>query len=336
MHAQVAQTLLHLQLDEPVAFKNLSMFPLLDGATGSPDYLMLEEALLANLVTVSEVHEGGAVNNLKVTNRAQQAVLIVDGEELIGAKQNRVVNLTILVPAEETIVIPVTCVEQGRWSHVSRDFRASRQAMPSTIRARKAEQVYYRRMTTGEALADQVMLWGDIAMLQMALDVDSPTGAMADIYDRYNVTLRDYERALKPLEGQVGALFAVNGRIVSLDVFDYARTFRLFFPKLVRSVALDAIRYFEGEFTPLTSDAAKEFVHRVAHAETQVFPAVGEGEDVRFRTAGVVGSALLARGRVVHLCAFASPDLPNEREDDVFDLFTSLSRPSARFRRHRW
>ncbi|GIV17838.1 MAG: hypothetical protein KatS3mg022_3273 [Armatimonadota bacterium] len=66
------------------------MFPLLDGAAGSSDYLMLEEALQANPLTVTEVHEGGVVNNLRVTNRAQQAVLIVDGEELVGAKQNRI------------------------------------------------------------------------------------------------------------------------------------------------------------------------------------------------------------------------------------------------------
>lgn len=336
MHTQIAETLLHLQLGDPVTFKNLSMFPLLNGVTGSPDYLTLEDALQANLVTVSEVHEGGVVNNLKVTNRAPQAVLIVDGEELIGAKQNRVVNLTILVPAEQTVVIPVTCVEQGRWHHVSRHFRTSRQAMPSTMRARKAEQVYYRRMTTGEAYADQTALWDEIAVRQMEMDVHSPTASMADIYDRFDVTLRDYERAFEPLSGQVGALFAINGRIVSLDVFDYASTCARFFPKLLRGCALDAISYFQPQFTPLSMSAVKDFLHRVAHADAQAFPAVGEGEDVRFRAAGVIGAALIARDRTVHLCAFTSPDAPDEREESAFGLFTTLSRPSARWRRHRW
>lgn len=68
----------------------MSCFLCWTGAAGSPDYLMLEEALQVNLLTVTEVHEGGVVNNLRVTNRAQQAVLIVDGEELVGAKQNRI------------------------------------------------------------------------------------------------------------------------------------------------------------------------------------------------------------------------------------------------------
>jgi len=332
MHVLAAQRLQSLKLGEAVTFKNLTMFPLLDGVQGEPDYLTLDDALQKGLVSVTEVHEGGIVNNLKVTNRSGFAVLIVDGEELVGAKQNRVVNLTILVPAQQTVVIPVTCVERGRWHHVSREFYTSRQAMPATMRARKSEQVFARRMTEGDAYADQYALWDDVAMRQIALEVESPTGAMTDIYDRYEHTLSDYEQAFQPLEPQVGALFAINGRIVGLDLFDFAQTFRRFFPKLVRSNALDAITFFQPEFTPMTADGAQQFIERVARADSQIFPAVGEGEDVRFRAAGVVGSALVARERVVHLCAFAH----NSGEDGQYELFTSLIRPGERRRRHWW
>ncbi len=332
MHVLAAQRLPSLKLGEAVTCKNLTMFPLLDGVQGDPDYLTLDDALQQGVVSVTEVHEGGIVNNLKVTNRSEFAVLIVDGEELVGAKQNRVVNLTILVPAQQTVVIPVTCVEQGRWRHVFHEFYTSRQAMPATMRARKSEQVFARRMTEGDAYADQYALWDEVAMRQMVLEVESPTGAMTDIYDRYEHTLSDYEQAFQPLEAQVGALFAINGRIVGLDLFDFAQTFRHFFPKLVRSNALDAITFFQPEFTPLTADGAHQFIERVARADSQVFPAVGEGEDVRFRAAAVVGSALVARERVVHLCAFAH----HSGEDDQYELFTSLIRPSERRRRQWW
>lgn len=331
----IADRLQCVQLGEATTFKNLSLFPLLNGTPGAPDYLTLEEALQAGLVSVTEVHESGEVNALKVINRAPQAVLIVDGEELVGAKQNRVVNLTILVPAEQTVVIPVTCVEQGRWHHVSRGFRTSPQTMAATMRARKSRQVYYRRETVGDALADQGALWEHISMLAMDMGVHSATEALSDIYAQYEPTLRDYERAFQPHEGQVGALFAVNGRIVSLDLFDYARTFALYFPKLLRSVALDAIAYFQPQFTPLSREAAQQFLERVARADARGFPTVGEGEDVRLRGAGVVGSALVAHERVVHLCAFALPDSTDTPDDRSFDLFTSLSRPSARLRRQR-
>ena len=44
----------------------------------------------------------------------------------IRAKQNRILNLTILVGGGKKLLIPVSCVKQGRWSYRSRDFRPAR------------------------------------------------------------------------------------------------------------------------------------------------------------------------------------------------------------------
>jgi hypothetical protein len=61
-------------------------------------------------------------------------VLILDGEELVGAKQNRIVNTTILVAAGAEIVIPVSCVEQGRWTYKSDAFSSKHRVMSPSIR----------------------------------------------------------------------------------------------------------------------------------------------------------------------------------------------------------
>ncbi len=332
MHQAISDVFKRLSIGEPVSHKNLTVYPLVDGSSGEPDYLLLERALQEGLVSVTEVHGAGSVNHLKVTNQAKFAVLIMDGEELVGAKQNRVVNLTILVPAQQTIVIPLTCVEQGRWHHVSPQFRASRQAMPATMRARKSQQVFYTRIATGQAMADQAEMWYELDERQQMLNAFSPTSAMADIYARHEASLQDYERAIQPLEGQVGALFVMNGGIASLGVFDFTQTLWAFFPKLLRAAALDAISFFTPESTPISLGAVQDFVQRVAHAESQVYPAVGEGEDVRFRAAGIIGSALVARERMVHLCAFSSPE---ESGETFHSTMTRLNRPSERDRRMR-
>ena len=71
-----------------------------------------------------EVSEGGHVPETEeIVNEGELSVLLLDGEELLGAKQNRVLNLTILVPAHQTCVVPVSCVESGRWHHVSGRLR---------------------------------------------------------------------------------------------------------------------------------------------------------------------------------------------------------------------
>ncbi|MBT8446990.1 MAG: hypothetical protein KJO38_07570, partial [Gammaproteobacteria bacterium] len=97
------------------------MFPLLSEQNSPLDYLLLGDAVENGWARVQEVSDSGNVPELRVENKADRPVLIMDGEQLIGAKQNRVANLTLLLPAGKTTVIPVSCVEQGRWRSVSDD-----------------------------------------------------------------------------------------------------------------------------------------------------------------------------------------------------------------------
>src|SRR5262245_14278026 len=103
-----------IRLNESVSFKNLTLNAL-TGPSCEPDYLTLDEALDSNTAHVTEVSESGSVPELVFKNEHDRAVLLVDGEELIGAKQNRILNISILVPARSTLTIPVSCVEAGRW-----------------------------------------------------------------------------------------------------------------------------------------------------------------------------------------------------------------------------
>ena len=80
---------------------------------------------------VEEVNESGSVPNLAVTNKCKRPLLIPEGEILIGAKQNRVINVTVLVAAGVKFVLPVSCVEAGRWRYQSRHFESKFCAPPS-------------------------------------------------------------------------------------------------------------------------------------------------------------------------------------------------------------
>ncbi len=120
------------------SYKNLAVFPLLSPYAVPADYLTLDEALTGGLIEVAEVSESGSVPKLKVINKAAKMVLILDGEELVGAKQNRIVNTTILVAAQSTTVIPVSCVEQGRWSYHSPRFFSEKRMMSPGLRAMKS------------------------------------------------------------------------------------------------------------------------------------------------------------------------------------------------------
>ncbi len=79
------------------------MYPLRSPLEGTVDYMLLRDALVAGLVTIREVSERGSVPDLLVDNRAGRPVLIVDGKEFVGAKQNRVANLTLLIVASRAV-----------------------------------------------------------------------------------------------------------------------------------------------------------------------------------------------------------------------------------------
>ena len=159
----ISDRLEQIKVGTKITFRNLTIFPLLNGGGRQPDYLTLDEALAQQSAKVTEVSEGGSVPELKFVNKSDRSVLLLDGEELIGAKQNRILNLTILVPAKQSLVIPVSCVEQGRWSYQSAEFSSAPRTHYATGRAMKMSQVTNSLDTKGERYSDQSTLWTDIS-----------------------------------------------------------------------------------------------------------------------------------------------------------------------------
>lgn len=86
------------------------------------DCLTSAQALSAKIVTVTEVGQGGSVNHLLVRNTSPHFVFFTDGDILIGARQNRVLNVSLLLAPHSETVVPVSCVEQGRWHPMSKEL----------------------------------------------------------------------------------------------------------------------------------------------------------------------------------------------------------------------
>ena len=98
--------------------------------------------------------------------------MLLDGEELIGAKQNRILNTTIMIEAKTTQKIPVSCVEQGRWRHVSAKF-ASGMYAPPELRQNKSRAVSRGYASCGQAVSDQSEVWHNVQRLAVDLHAHS-------------------------------------------------------------------------------------------------------------------------------------------------------------------
>jgi hypothetical protein len=339
----IAHTLASVVIGQPLRFENLVMFPLLErrqageaeeprkhrriksngasrdprgaganrGESRIPDwYHVLDDAITGGFVEITEVSDQGSVPELRVVNRGLKPALIVDGEELVGAKQNRVVNLSILVAAQSELTIPVSCVEAGRWRARSRAFSAAPRTQYASGRARRMAQVTRSMQASGRYYSDQAEVWSDIAHKAALLHSSSPTGAMEAIFVDHAAFLDASVAALKPVDRQIGATFMIGDRVIGFDLFDVESTLRKLLPKLVRSAAVEVL---EAKETGASRDAraallqqsCAQFLAVVAGAPAIARGAVGLGEDVRITGHGLAGAALVANGHVVHLSAFA-------------------------------
>lgn len=144
---------------------------------------------------------------------------------------------------------------------------------------------------------------GKVAFCQ----AESDTLAMADAYQSRDRQLSAYVSAFQAEKGQRGAVVAIDGKAVGLELFDSANAFARYLEKLVRSYALDAIETEAGKTVAPSEADVLRFLDSIHSAAAERFPAVGEGEDIRLTGEGVSGGALMANGRVVHLAGFAMP-----------------------------
>jgi hypothetical protein len=178
VHNPIERALAGITLGPAVAVENLVMFPLLGPSLKTVDYITLDDAIGQNASEITEVSAQGTVPELRVINRGVKPTLIIDDEELVGAKQNRIVNLTILVAAKSELIIPVSCVEAGRWRAKSRRFTAAPRTQYATGRAKRMAQVSRSMASSGARRSDQSAVWADIAEKSARLESLSDTSAM--------------------------------------------------------------------------------------------------------------------------------------------------------------
>src|SRR5208282_3073679 len=173
-------------------------------------------------------------------------------------KQDRVLNLTVLAPAKRTTLIPVSCVEPGRWRMATPDFQVANHVMYSRGRAARCAQVTASMRASGTHGSDQAQVWDELAAKASRLGVESPTGAMAVMYERHALLIEEYVRAFAWTEGQTGVLCVIGRHPLALDLFDHSETMRRLFPKLVRSYALDALDAEQSVRVPAHASLASE------------------------------------------------------------------------------
>jgi hypothetical protein len=294
-----------VQVTAPQEAAGLQVFGLRREAGTALDYTTLDDALAARTLEITEVNESGSVPTLRVRNSADTLVFLMAGEQLVGAKQNRVLNASLMIDARTDLPIPVSCVEAGRWGYRSRHFSSGGTSSHGHLRHKMSRQVTASYRSSGRPASDQAAVWSEVARKLDTMGSSSPSSALHQAYEDHTRRLGDVLGRLQVPEDCCGVAFAIGGRLAGADLFDRPQTLCKLWPKLVRAFAIDALEGAAPVEAPLTAEAVHEWLLSAAAAKAEPFKSPGLGDDVRLEGPNLVGAGLVVREQPVHVELFA-------------------------------
>ncbi len=321
--------MLEASLGVPQQHRHLTLFPIVAEKDRRLPYLLLQEALESGSVTIREVGEG-SVPTLEALNESMRPVLILDGEELKGAKQNRITSRSLILEPGSKTLMPVSCVEQGRWRQVSDHFTGNDHHAPSKVRrhARRVESSRVRetgRASHRDLSAAQGAVWDEIRSYEGAAGRHSETGAMNDLYDGFQAQMERWMEAFPPVDRQVGLLAFSGDEVLGMDALGSGEIYLLLHRRLLTGYIMDALCDRGDGGSGPGEEAALAFVDRVRKARRVPSGSVGAGE-YRVLRGEVLGGELVEGGHLVHLSAFPGGE-EGHRDDPI---------PGPRMRRKRY
>jgi hypothetical protein len=316
-----------LTVGSPDVFGGLAVYPVRGPAPDQP-YISFAQGREAG-VALKELEGGASVNDLLIRNPTDYPVLLFEGEEVLGAQQNRTFDVTALIGTHSQHQIPVSCVEAGRWdsSRRSEDFAPAPQTAHTNLRRRKAVMVQASLEAGGPARANQTQVWSEVDTTLDQAAANSPTRALDDAFEQHRNRLDRFNDAIRLQDGQSGALVALAGRLVVLDWVSRPEVFASLHSALIHGYALDAIEAEAAE--PPSLEEANGFVSLALGARTGERDGIGLGREIRFAESSLIGSGLAAGAELVQLTVHK--DEPSEAQSGTIDS-GRIRRPSRRRR----
>jgi hypothetical protein len=224
-----------LSVGKPAVYGNLAVYPvyLPGGGEKLGDVLTMAEAVEAGKFKIAELGEGASVNTLEVHNDTDKYVVLLAGEMVRGAKQDRIISFDVVVPPRGKVGVDAFCVEAGRWTEVSKHFEYEKEIAPASVRS------------AAQGKRDQNQVWAEVSKVNMERGAVTGTDALTASYDdpEFQADVKKYEKALKDLAKKkevVGVIVVAEGKVKAGDVFANHDLFAAVWPRLLTSYAMDA------------------------------------------------------------------------------------------------
>jgi len=283
-----------LTISSPFNSENMSVFPI-RGAERLPDasFITLDEALVHKLLVV---HETGSVGELAVENLSSSfEVFIQAGDIVKGGMQDRVLAYDVIVPAKSgRVPVGAFCVERARWRQrgdedVAQFMRSENRVhsarLVSAMRKKSQGEVWkevcYAQAQLSERLGKDVRSLDSETSLQLSLEDDEIKKRTKPYIDKLidTITSEIDANGERALENAIGYAVAINGKLISAELYSSKALFSRLWPKMLKTNAVAAVSEFDekAKFSAATIDDVGTYLNDtkdVPVSEYQVPPRV--------------------------------------------------------------
>jgi len=233
---------------------NLSVVQLQLKNSQNMNVLSFHEAIKMKCVEVKEIEDNETVNEVILTNISLHHILVLDGDLLKGAKQNRVANTSILIGPMSKVTIPVSCVERGRWHYKSNNyengscasFKTSNHIAQKQIRMQKSFDIYDKKIKSNsisnnlnDFKANQQEVWNVVEHNLTDCKVDSASEDYFMIYDNNIAEIEQTSSAFKANDKANGLAYYINGELMGVELFNNSTLYSDYFDKILNSIAIE-------------------------------------------------------------------------------------------------
>ena len=292
----VSGTKITIELLESQKHKNVEVIPIKSDSFATKDFITIKKGYEMGLVEITEL-ESSTVNTVLCKNDAVVPLILIDSDEITGAMQNRIINDTLLVPAQSSLKIPVSCTEHGRWHYKegksAKKFKPSAYSADFRTRGRKHRANYEDRDYQGD-------VWNSISEFESRSLNSSPTSALHDSFDNLKEKQDDYLSKFKIEEGQNGIIFILNGELKGLELFYNHSIYKEYHDKLCRSYVIEAIVENKSE-DDIDRRELMKTLEDISRSESKSVKSIGLGDNIKFANEYGSGSGLVYDDELIHM-----------------------------------
>ena len=283
--------------------------------TSSLDSIIsLHEAFKKKLIVVKELEGTEQVNTIFLENLSDSYIFILDGDILKGAKQNRVVNTSVLVAPKAKILLPVSCVEEGRWDSRSSRFRPSDEVAHRSIRYEKANFISEsKKMNRADFAADQSSVWNEVENVSCSIEYFSPTKSHSDLFENFTNEFEDIIKSFILNPQANGLVIFVGDQMVACDIFNNNKLYSDYFKKIIKTSAIDSkIKKEDNQCKSIDKSQVIKLINTVfdqfeiSKEDASLTPGVSEGVETRLNLENNTFYGLSHKGRSVHQSILSS------------------------------